>query len=156
MMKKPSRLSIRLFQLFLMPAMLVASIAGCGGGSGDGSGGASVPLLAVPSASGQELVIVSAQRNSITVSNGDFLVRFGGANNISISGNGNQVIFAANENGGLISISGEGNTVIFRPGTTATNLTVSGRNNTVYIAEGSGITVSGPQGSGSTVRTYPV
>ncbi len=137
----------------LFPALLgVFMITGCGGGGG--SSDVSVPIFILPAESARETVIVSVGLNHITLSNGDFLVRFAGPNDVTFSGDENRIMFAANENGGQIRISGNNNTVIFRPNMTATSLSVTGANNTIYIAEGSGLTISGPQGAGTTVRTY--
>lgn len=136
----------------LFPLLLAT---GCGGGS-DGASALSVPIFILPAETADETIVVRAGLNHISASNGDFLIRFAGPNDVTFSGDGNRIMFAANENGGMVSVTGDGNTVIFRPNATATSLQVSGQNNTIYIAEGSGVTVTGTSGSGTTVRTYRI
>src|SRR3569623_845599 len=132
--------------------VLLAGLASCGGGNGSES--VSVPLSVIVPATSDNATVLSAQSNSITISNGDFQIRFGGTADVSISGSNNNVSFALNQSGGAVSVSGDGNTLIFRSGATVSSLTVSGKNNTVYLAEDSPIVVSGTAGSGLTIRRY--
>jgi hypothetical protein len=136
-------------------AILAISVALCVSACGGGGGGEpSVPILVIPPTVSENAIVVSAQFNSLTVSDGEFLVRFNGTTDVTISGDGNKVAFAVDQNSGAVNVGGNGNTLIFRPGDTVSTLTVTGSNNTVYIAEGSNITATGTPGSGLSVKRY--
>src|SRR3569623_876356 len=72
--------------------VLLAGLASCGGGNGSES--VSVPLSVIVPATSDNATVLSAQSNSITISNGDFLLRFGGTADVSISGRNNTVYLA--------------------------------------------------------------
>jgi hypothetical protein len=144
--------------LFVVGAIAV-SLAGCGGGGSSSAPPAAAPVATTPApisapAISAKAVTVGAADTTVSGSGQDYLVKYSGTANLTVSGQIDNVWIADGQALGVAMISGTGNTVVFRPGSTVSTLNVGAAGNTIYLPVGSTIKVEGSGAAGTTVKFY--
>lgn len=154
---------------------MAASLAACGGGSGDAaihaapsvepvSSGTSTPPVSAPLVTqapvlapvmDSNLFVINANATmTVTGNDREFAVKTHITSNLILKGNNNKGWLTDNQTFGVVTLDGSGNTIIFRPGTTASELVVNGANGTIYLPVSSPIRVTGTAAEITTVRYY--
>lgn len=140
-----------------MGTLAVLILAACGGGSDSKhdtqNSSAQTQTISAPVISSTATTVGGSNLN-INNSGIEYLVKFNGTANITLSGSSNKVWIANNQAIGGFYLSGTSNIVVFGPGSSAMSLDVTGSGNTIYIPAGSSIVAKGAIENSNTVKIY--
>ena len=132
------------------------TLVACGGGS-DSDRTQNTPsqgqTIVAPAVSSTATTIGGSNLNMNTDGN-DYLVKFDGSTNLTLSASSNNVWIADNQAIGSFYLSGANNMIVFRPGATVMSMRVTGRDNTIYIPTGANIEADGADKNGNIVKRY--
>jgi len=130
-----------------------ALLAACGGGGGSTSAASSQAGVTAPAVSASAST-VDAGNSTISGNAKDYLIKFAGSGDVTITAQIANVWVAENQALGTLAVSGGMNTITFKAGATVKTLNVTGSGNTIYLPAGSPIVVQGTAAASTTVKYY--
>lgn len=147
----------RFMRKIMIGLIAAISVAACGGSSGDDRDTQNSPTegqtIAAPTISSKATPIGGSNLNMNTDGN-DYLVKFDGSANLTLSASFNNVWIADNQAIGSFYLSGSNNMIVFRPGSNVMSMKVTGRSNTIYIPTGANIVAAGVDKNGNSMKFY--